>query len=92
MTTYSIREFKAKVSRILRDLDDGEDVIITRRGRPCGRLTAVQHPAEGKPSLGTLRGSLAHLPDATYEDFLSIKPVWEPRVAEPGDAEHGRAG
>ena len=50
MTTYSIREFKARVSEILRDLDDGEEVIITRRGRPCGRLTTVQHPSEGKPS------------------------------------------
>ena len=26
MTTYSIREFKARVSEILRDLDDGAEV------------------------------------------------------------------
>ena len=39
-TTYSIREVKARLSEILRDLDYGEEVIITRRGRPCGRLTA----------------------------------------------------
>ena len=92
MTTYSIREFKAKVSKILRDLNDGEEVIITRRGRPCGKLTLVQHRTEGKPSLGTLRGSLAYLPDATYEDFLGIKSLWEPRVAASGDAKHGPAG
>ena len=34
MTTYSIREFKARVSEILRDLDSGDEVIITRRGKP----------------------------------------------------------
>ena len=39
-TTYSIREVKARLSEILRHLDYGEEVIITRRGRPCGRLTA----------------------------------------------------
>ncbi len=78
MTTYGIREFKARVSEILRSLDDGEDVIITRRGKPCGRLTPVQRPTVGKPSLGTLRGRLTELPDASYEDFLDIKALWEP--------------
>ena len=92
MTTYSIREFKARVSEILRGLDDGEEVIITRRGRPCGRLTTVQHPSEGKPSLSTLRGSLGYLPDATYEDFVDIKSIWEPRIPEYAEAKHSRAG
>ena len=41
MTTYGIREFKARVREILRGLDDGEEVIITRRGKPCGRLTSM---------------------------------------------------
>ena len=27
MTTYSIREFKAKASAILRELEDGDEVI-----------------------------------------------------------------
>ena len=31
MTTYSIREFRTRVSAILRNLDNGEEVIITRR-------------------------------------------------------------
>lgn len=80
MTTYSIREFKANASAILRELEDGEEVVITRRGRPCGKLTAVSDPEVGKPSLETLRGSLTYLPDATYEDFMDIKSIWEPRV------------
>ena len=92
MTTYSIREFKARVSEILRDLDDGAEVIITRRGKPCGRLTPVEGPTEGKPSLGTLKGSLSHLPDATYEDFLNIKTLWEPRSPASGEPERSHAG
>ena len=92
MTTYSIREFKAKVSEILRDLDDGQEVIITRRGKPCGRLTSVQPPTEMKPSLETLRGALTSLPDAVYEDFLDIKAVWEPRDPSSAETQHRHAG
>ena len=77
MTTYSIREAKAHLSEILRDLDHGDEVIITRRGRPCGRLTAVDAGAEDRPSLATLKGALSQLPDAVYQDFLDIKGIWE---------------
>ena len=84
MTTYSIREFKARVSEILRDLDDGEEVIITRRGKPCGRLIPVPSPTEEKPSLSTLRGALTDLPDGTYQDFQDIKAIWETQAPATG--------
>ena len=77
MTTYSIREAKAHLSEILRGLDRGDEVIITRRGRPCGRLTAVDAGAGDRPSLATLRGALSQLPDAGIQDFLDIKGIWE---------------
>ncbi len=91
MTTYNIREFKSKISEIINTLEYDQEVIITRRGKPCGRLTPVQPPAEEKPSLQTLRGALIQLPDATYQDFLDIKAVWEPRVPQPGEAQGSRA-
>ena len=83
MTTYSIREAKAHLSEILRDLDHGEEVIITRRGRPCGRLTVVDTSSDDKPSLATLRGALSELPDAEYQDFQDIKGIWETRTELP---------
>ena len=92
MPTYSIREFKARVSEILRDLDGGGEVIITRRGKPCGRLTSLGPPKEAKPSLSTLKGSLSHLPDATYEDFLNLKTLWGPGFLESGEPDRGHAG
>ena len=75
-TTYSIREAKARLSEIVRDLERGEGVIITRRGRPCGRLTAVDAAAD-RPSLATLRGAFVESPDAGYQDFRDIKGIWE---------------
>ena len=83
MTTYSIREAKARLSEILRDLDHGEEVIITRRGRPRGRLTAVDTAVDDRPSLATLRGGLSELPDAEYQDFQDVKGIWETRAELP---------
>ena len=88
MTTYSIREFKARVSEILRELDVGDEVIITRRGKPCGRLTSARAPDVGKPSLETLKGSLRYLPDASYEDFMEIKRLWAPRHPASDETGH----
>ena len=83
MTTYSIREFKAKASAILRELEDGDEVIITRRGKPCAKLTPVPPPDSDKPSLATLEGALTFLPDATYDDLLEVQSMWEPRLPPP---------
>ena len=85
MTSYGIREFKSRLSEILRGLDEEDEVIITRRGRPCARLTSVPHAADDKRSLRSLRGAVAGLPDASYEDFLAIKTLWK-----PGTPVHGR--
>ena len=88
MTTYSIREFKARLSEILRDMEEGAEVIITRRGKPCGKLTGLGAPESKKASLSTLRGALRHvLPDATYQDFLDVKAIWEPRLPDPEEAD-----
>lgn len=77
MTTYNIREFKARASEILRNLDEGDEVIITRHGKPCGKLTSMQSATVSRPSLSTLRGTLTRLPEAEYQDFLDAKAVWE---------------
>ncbi|MCY4114454.1 MAG: type II toxin-antitoxin system prevent-host-death family antitoxin [Chloroflexi bacterium] len=79
VTTYGIREFKARISEILKELDAGSEVVITRRGEPCARLVSVPQLPREKPSLASLRGALSDLPDAIYEDFREIKAVWEPR-------------
>ena len=92
MTTYGIREFKAKASEILRGLGEGEEGIITRRGKPCGKLVSIQPETDTKPSLSTLRGALTHLPDADYEDFLAIKTIWEPTLSEFKPPQNNHAG
>ena len=80
-TTYGIREFKAKVSEILHDLDDGDEVIITRNGKPCARLVPVQ-PTARESALKRLRELGSRLPDLEWEDFMEAKKIWEPRIPD----------
>lgn len=46
----SVRDFKAKLSRYLRDARAGRDVVVTSRGRPIARLMAL--PEEAGEELG----------------------------------------
>ena len=79
MTTVSIRELKAEATRILRHIEQtGEEVVITRRGTPCGRLIPIRQGSKPKKSLRSIRDYLSKLPDAEYHDFLDIKGIWEP--------------
>ncbi len=87
MTTYGIREFKAHLSEILRDLEEGDEVIITRHGKPCARLTAAPGPDDGKLPLSSLRDKFAHMPDIPYEEFVAAKKIWEPRMPPELDDE-----
>ena len=79
MTTVSIRELKAEATRILRHIEQsGEEVVITRRGTPCGKLIPIGKSSKPKKSLRSIRNSFSKLPNAEYQDFLDIKGIWEP--------------
>lgn len=41
-------------------------------------VTPGKRSNEDQPSLATLQGALTELPDATYEDFVAMKAIWEP--------------
>ena len=77
MTTYSIRGFKTEINGTLSDPDAGQEVIITRRREPRGRLASVHQPTGGERLLNSLEGSL---PDGSYENVLDIKALWAPRA------------
>lgn len=83
--TIGIREFKAKLSQIISGLDGQGEVVITRHGRPCAKLISIQTPPDrGTAPLASLRDRLPQLPDASYEDFLELKSIWDPKVPAGG--------
>ena len=92
IATYGVREAKARFSEILRGLEVGDEAIITRHGKPWGRIIPIEAPASDQPPLRMRRGALADvLPDATWDDFMEAKRIWEPRMSDfVGDDDDAR--
>ena len=78
MTIIGVRELKANASRVLKDVEkSGEEIVITRRGKPCAKLVPVSVGLERERTLGSLRGALLSLPELDFDDFMDVKSVWE---------------
>ena len=56
MLIVNVHEAKTKLSRLLAQVEAGEDVIIARSGTPVARLQLVQHP--GKREFGAMKGKI----------------------------------
>ncbi len=55
MTTYSVTDAKAGFSRLIDRALDGEDVVITRYGKPVVELRAIATPQAGQITYKWLR-------------------------------------
>lgn len=53
MHQVTVHEAKTHLSRLLREMAEGEDVVITRSGQPVARLVAIR---EGRPIFGIDEG------------------------------------
>lgn len=55
MVTVSLAEAKAHLSELLDNVEEGEEVVITRHGRPIAHLTAVAAPKRPVRALAEFR-------------------------------------
>ena len=62
----TIHAAKARLSSLLRRVEAGEEIVITRRGQPVARLVPVPRAPNGKRQPGRLKGQVA-LDDAFWE-------------------------
>ena len=58
MTSVSVHEAKTHLSRLLREIDAGREVEITRRNRVVARIVPPASPAHGR-RIGALKGKIA---------------------------------
>ena len=75
MTDYvSVQEAKSHLSELLRRVERGEEIVITRRGKPIARLIKVAGPPARE--LGFMPG--LHVPDSFFEPLPEeeLRP-WE---------------
>ena len=49
MRTVSVAEAKARLSELLNSVESGDDILITRHGRPIARVTAPEAPKQLLP-------------------------------------------
>jgi antitoxin (DNA-binding transcriptional repressor) of toxin-antitoxin stability system len=72
MQTATMEDVQARLPQILDELAPGEEVVITRGGKPVARLTWPGEIAGMPHRLGTLKGTVTYMApdfDAPLEDF-----------------------
>ena len=76
----SATEAKAKLLSLLDQVADGEDVEITRHGRPIARLTPARGPLALK---GMFKGIVTTAPGVTEEQLFSTGAKWNVERRRP---------
>ena len=77
MRTVNVHEAKTHLSRLLAQVEAGEDVVIARSGMPVARLVRVQK--RGKRQFGSMKGRIKF--DDRFFDPLPEEELaaWEGR-------------
>ncbi len=76
MPSYNVHEAKTRLSRLLQETAQGEQVIIMRNGEPVAELVPYRQPRQKKITLGFAAGQ-AHEIDPNW---------WKPMSDEEADA------
>ena len=75
MRTVNIHEAKTNLSRLLVQVEAGEDIVIARSGTPVARLVRFQKP--GKRQFGSMKG-LVKLDDSFFDPLPEEElAAWE---------------
>lgn len=76
MKTVNIHEAKTQLSRLVADVEAGEEVVLARAGRPVARLVRLGG-APAKRRFGAMKGRAA-AGDAFFEDLPDDElAAWE---------------
>ena len=77
MTVVNVHEAKTRLSRLLAQVEAGEEVVIARRGKPVARL--VRCEPRGKRRFGSMKGRVVI--DDSFFDPLPEEELraWEGR-------------
>ena len=77
MVVVNVHQAKTQLSRLLAQVEAGEEVVIARRGKPVVRLVACKSPSKRQPDV--LKGKVV-IPDSFFEPL----PEEELRAWEGG--------
>ena len=75
MPVVNVSEAKTQLSRLLAQVEAGEEVVIARRGRPVARLVRCKPQSKRQP--GAMKGKIA-ITDAYFEPLPEEElKLWE---------------
>ena len=75
MITVNVREAKTNLSRLLKQVESGEEIIIARNGKPIARLASVQQRGKRQPDV--FKGKFV-LPDSFFDPLPEEElKAWE---------------
>ncbi len=75
MAVVNVHEAKTHLSRLLAQVEAGEEVIIARNGKPVARLVSVQR--RGKRQFGSMKGRI-RLDDSFFDPLPEEElAAWE---------------
>ena len=78
MPVVNVREAKTHLSRLLAQVEAGEEVVIARNGKAVARLVSVR--SRGKPRFGSWKGRIK-LDDSFFEPLPEEElAAWEGRA------------
>jgi len=69
MKTVNIYEAKTNLSKLLKMVQDGEEIVIAKAGKPIADLT-IHKPKKNAIKFGTLTGKI----DIKDEDLVGLDP------------------
>jgi prevent-host-death family protein len=75
MKTIPASEFKEKCLAILDNIDP-EGIVITKRGKPVGRLVPVHHEESFADLIGSIPGLIADPTDDLFSTGAWISDEW----------------
>ena len=78
MATVNVHEAKTNLSRLLKQAEAGEEVVIARNGKPIARLVPVGK--RGKAQFGSWKGRVK-LDEAVFDDGFFFDPLPEEELA-----------
>ncbi|MCY4059142.1 MAG: type II toxin-antitoxin system Phd/YefM family antitoxin [Gammaproteobacteria bacterium] len=75
MATVNVHEAKTHLSRLLAQVEAGQEVVIARNGAPVARLVPCEK--RGKREFGALKGRMV-VPDSFFEPLPESElEAWE---------------
>ena len=80
MPVVNVHQAKTQLSRLLAQVEAGEEVVIARHGEPVARL--VRCKPRGKRQFGAMRGKLV-VPDSFFDPLPEAElRAWEGETGE----------